>query len=115
MHLVKFGTTWVCLIKINGGVPVVAQWLMNLTRNHEAAGSIPDLAQWLKDLALPGAVVQVADVAQILHYYGSGVGRRLQLIRPLAWEPPYAVGVALKRQKKRTYYRVSIEAQKERI
>ena len=22
------------------------------------------------------------------------------LIRPLAWEPPYAVGVALKRQKK---------------
>ena len=26
-----------------GGVPIVAQWLMNLTRNHEVAGSIPDL------------------------------------------------------------------------
>jgi len=35
------------------GVPVMAQWLTNPTRNHEVSGSIPDLAQWVNDLAFP--------------------------------------------------------------
>ena len=35
------------------GVPIVAQWLMNPTRNPEVGGSIPGLNQWVKGLALP--------------------------------------------------------------
>ena len=66
----------------------MAQWLTNPTRNHEVVGLIPGLAQWVKDLALLWLWSRPAATAPI---------------RPLAWEPPYAVGAALekaKRQKK---------------
>ena len=39
------------------GVPIVAQWLMNLTRNHEVMDLITGLTQWVRDLVLLGAVV----------------------------------------------------------
>ena len=53
----------------------------NPTRNQEVVGLIPGLAQWVMDLALLWLWCRLAAVASI---------------RPLAWEPPYAVGVALK-------------------
>ena len=73
----------------------MAQWLTNLTKNHEVASSIPGVA------------------------VSCGVGSRRGLdpmllwlwcrlvvtapIRPIVWEPPHATGVAqetAKRQKK---------------
>ena len=83
------------------GVPIVARWLMNPTRNHEGVGSIPGLAQWVEDLALLSCGVggrRGSDPALLWLWHRPAATAP---IRPLAWEPQYAVGVALEKTKKK--------------
>ena len=83
---------------------MVVQWLTNSTRNHEVAGSVPALAQWVNDLALPvscGVGCRRGSEPALLWLWHRPVA--IAPIGPLAWEPPYAMGVAqemAKRQKK---------------
>ena len=50
-ELNRFSLT--CVQKSVIGVPVVARWLTNPTRNHEVAGSVSALAQRVNNPALP--------------------------------------------------------------
>ena len=79
----------------------MAQWLTNPTRNHEVAGSIPGLTQWVKGsgIAVSCGVGCRCNLDPELQW----LWHRLvatALIRPLAQEPPYAMGVALEKAKK---------------
>ena len=64
----------------------MAQWKQIQLGTMRGRGLIPGLHQWVKDLALLWLGSRPAAVAPI---------------RPLAWEPLYAAGAALKRKKKK--------------
>ena len=82
----------------------MVQWLTNLTRNHEVEGSIPALAQWVNDTGVAmscGVGCRRCSDPPLLWLW-----HRLAAttpIRPLAWEPPYAVGAAQEMAKKDHY------------
>ena len=88
---------WACykLIYKNLGVPVVAQWLTNPTRNHEV---------WVRSLPLLSGLMirrccelwcrlqtQLGSCVGLWLWHRSGA---IAPIQPLTWEPPYAEGVA---------------------
>ena len=83
------------------GVPVVAQWLTNPTRNREAVGSIPGLAQWVRIQCCRELWCRYSrrgsDLAMLCLWCRLAATAPIGL---LAWEPPYAAGAALKRQDK---------------
>ena len=75
----------------------MAQRLMNPTRNHEVAGLIPGLTQWV---AMSCGVSRRcgSDLAWLWLWHRLAA---TALIRPLVWELPYAMRVALKSKKKK--------------
>ena len=49
------------------GVPIVAQLLMNPTRNNEVSGLISGLAQWVKGSGIASAVAQIQSLPRNFH------------------------------------------------
>ena len=78
----------------------MAQQLTNPTSIHEDMGLIPGLNQWVKELAFAmscGVGYRHSSDPKLLWLWYKLVATATT--GPLAWEPPYATSVALKRQK----------------
>ena len=72
---------------------------MNPTSIHEDVSSIPGLTKWVKgsDMAMNCGVGHGHSLDPELLWLWCRLAATVP-IGPLAWEPPYAMGAALKRQ-----------------
>ena len=81
------------------GVPVMAQWLKNPTTNHGCGlDPWPPSVGWGSGVALSCVVGYRCGSDPTLLWLWCRPAAAAP-IGPLAWEPPYAAGAALKRQK----------------
>ena len=78
----------------------MALWLMNLTRNQEVTRSIPGLAQWVKIWRCRELWCRLQTRLRSWLLWLWCRPAATAWIRPLAWEPPYAAGVALEKAKR---------------
>ena len=75
---------------------------MNPTNIHKDAGSIPSPVQWIKGYRIAvscGVGHRCGLYLALLWLWRSPAA--VALIRPLAWEPPYAADAALKSKRQR--------------
>ena len=79
----------------------MVQWKQIPTRNHEIMGLIPGLIQWVKEWHCPELWFRQRcslDLMLLCLWHRLAA---VALIGHLTWEPPYAVGVAIKKIKER--------------
>ena len=83
------------------GVPIAIQKVKNPTSIYEDEGSIPSHTQWVKGSGVGmscgvGGHRCGSDLLWLWLFFRPAAAAP---IGPLAWEPPYAMGTALKKQK----------------